>query len=106
MANITRMPHLPLMRWNFKDQLSATSGQVVNSAEPETTYYICDRSGQRARKVTETQNGSRSSERFYVGGFEIYREFKDRDVAMERETLHIMDDEQRIAPVETQDHRR
>jgi len=100
-GNMTRMPHLPLMEWNYKDQLSATSRQVVNAGRPATTYYVYDASGQRARKVTESECGKRSSERVYVGGFEVFREFSSREIAMERETLHIMDDKQRIALVET-----
>jgi RHS repeat-associated protein len=100
-GNMTYMPHLPLMEWNYKDQLSATSRQVVKAGEPETTYYVYDASGQRARKVTESQCGKRSCERFYVGGFEVFRKFSGGEVAMERETLHIMDDRQRIALVET-----
>ena len=70
---------------------------------PETTFYVYDASGQRVRKVTERQNGSRKAERIYLGGFEIYREFNGNgtDIALERETLHIMDDKQRIALVET-----
>jgi len=100
-GNMTRMPHLPSMRWNYKDQLSATSRQVVNSGEPETTYYVYDASGRRARKVTESGCGKRSSERFYVGRFEVFQEYSDHEVLMERETLHVMDDKQRIALVET-----
>ena len=100
-GNMTRMPHLPSMEWNYKDQLSATSRQVVKSGKPETTYYVYDASGQRARKVTESECGKLSSERFYVGGFEVFRAFSSGEVAMERETLHIMDDMQRIALVET-----
>jgi RHS repeat-associated protein len=70
---------------------------------PETTFYVYDAGGQRARKVTERQNGSHKEERIYLGGFEIYREFNGNgiDIALERETLHIMDDRQRIALVET-----
>jgi RHS repeat-associated protein len=101
-GNMTLMPHLPSMEWNYKDQLSATSRQVVKSGEPETTYYVYDASGQRARKVTESQCDRRSSERFYVGGFEVFREFSGNEIAMERETLHIMDDKRRIALVETE----
>ncbi|HUC09580.1 MAG TPA: RHS repeat-associated core domain-containing protein, partial [Stellaceae bacterium] len=62
-----------------------------------------DGAGQRARKVTERRDGTRRKERLYVGGFEIYRQY-DRDgdnIARERETLHVMDDKQRIALVET-----
>ncbi len=105
---MTSMPHLTLMQWDFKDQLSATSRQAVNATPPpdkvpETTYYVYDAGGQRVRKVTERQNGTRKAERIYLGGFEIYREFDGNgtDIALERETLHIMDDKQRIALVET-----
>jgi RHS repeat-associated protein len=101
-GNITQMPHLPLMQWNFKDELSATSQQVVNRGVPETTYYIYDASGQRVRKITEGQNGVKKNDRLYLGGFEVYREYgSGSDVTRERETLHVMDDRQRIALVET-----
>jgi RHS repeat-associated protein len=42
-------------------------------------------------------------ERIYLGGFEIYREYngKGEKVVSERETLHSMDDQQRIALMET-----
>jgi rhodanese-related sulfurtransferase len=115
-GNMTRMPHLPLMRWDFKDQLQATAQQVVaNGGTPETTYYVYDSAGQRVRKVTERQAAAggtptRMKERIYLGGFEIYREYNGdgQTVTLERETLHIMDarpsggdDQQRIALVET-----
>jgi RHS repeat-associated protein len=102
-GNMAQMPHLPLMQWNFKDELSASARQVVNEGARETTYYVYDSPGQRARKITERQNRSKKNERFYLGGFEIYREYASGDsVALERETLHVMDDKQRIALVETQ----
>ena len=101
-GNITRMVHLPLMRWDFKDQLSASSQQVRNNGTPETTYYVYAADGQRARKVTETQTGARKNERLYLGGYEIYREYSGENVSLERETLHVKDDRQRIAIAETQ----
>ena len=107
-GNMTSMPHLTLMKWDFKDQLSATSRQVVNSTPPpdkvpETTFYSYDAGGQRVRKVTERQNGTRKEERIYLGVFEIYRKFKGNgnDIELERETWHVMDDKKRIALVET-----
>jgi RHS repeat-associated protein len=108
-GNMTRMPHLPLMRWDFEDQLQATSQQVVtNGGTPETTYYVYDAAGQRVRKVTERQAGpnqtpTRLKERIYLGGFEIYREYAGdgQTIALERETLHLMDGQQRIALAET-----
>ncbi len=108
-GNMTKMPHLSLMQWDYQDQLQATSKQVVNSGgTPETTWYVYDATGQRVRKVTERQAATgqtptRMKERIYLGGFEIYRVYEnDGDtVTLERETLHIMDDQQRVALVET-----
>ena len=109
-GNITSMPHLPLMEWDYRGQLQATSRQVVtNGGTPEITYYVYDSAGQRTRKVTERQAASgqtstRREERVYLGaGFEIYREYEgDGDtVKLERATLHIMDDQRRVALVET-----
>jgi RHS repeat-associated protein len=105
-GNMTAMPHLTLMQWDFRDQLSATSRQVVNSTPPparvpETTFYVYDAAGQRVRKITETQTGARSKQRIYLGGFEVYREYSGGVVALERESLHVMDNQQRVALIET-----
>jgi RHS repeat-associated protein len=108
-GNMTEMPHLPLMEWDFKDQLQTTQKQVVNNAPGDRTYYVYDAAGQRVRKVTERQpagglTATRRNERIYLGGFEIFREYEadGTTMALERETLHIMDSQQRIALVETQ----
>jgi RHS repeat-associated protein len=108
-GNITSMPELPLMRWDHRDQLQASARQAVsNGGTPETTYYVYDAAGQRVRKVSERQAGAgqtpmRMRERVYLGGFEIYRTYAadGATVELERETLHIMDDEERLAVVET-----
>lgn len=105
---ITGLPHLPLMLWDYRDQLRATARQVFNSGTPETTWYAYDAAGQRVRKVTERQapagqTPTRMRESVYVGGFEVLREYggDGETLELERETLHIVDDEQRIALVET-----
>ena len=108
-GNMTTMPHLSLIEWDFKDQLQATSRQVVsNGGTPETTYYVYNAAGERVRKVTERQAAAeaaptRRNERIYMGGFEIYREYNGNGitVTLERETLHVMDDQQRIAQIDT-----
>jgi RHS repeat-associated protein len=54
------------------------------------------------RKVTNTQNGTRTKERIYLVGCEVYREYSaSTSPSLERETLHVMGDKQRIAMVET-----
>ena len=107
-GNITAMPHLSSMQWDYRDQLRATARQVVNSTDtPETTYYVYDAGGQRVRKVTQReaaaeQTPTRKAERIYLGGLEIYREYNSdgTTVTLARETLHLMDDKKRIALVE------
>ena len=102
-GNMTQMPHLPLMQWCFEDHLFATSQQVVSTATPQTTYYVYDAGGQRARKITESQSGNKRNERYYLSGFEIYREYaSDSTIALERQTIHVSDDKQRVALIETQ----
>jgi RHS repeat-associated protein len=100
-GNIVRMPHLPVMRWDFLDRFAASARQVVNCGTPETTYYVYDSSRQRARKVTERRNGERKNERLYIGSFEVFREYNAHGVARERQTLCVTDDKQRIVLVET-----
>lgn len=106
-GNITAMSHLPLMVWDHQDQLQASARQVVGNGTPETTYYVYDASGQRVRKVTERQAAAgdqptRASERIYIGGFEIYREYApDGAATLARESVHVMDDKRRVALVET-----
>jgi len=99
------MPHLgsglpgPNMHWDYKDQLRQT-----DLGGGGTAFYIYDASGQRVRKVWEKAPGL-VEERIYLGGFEIFRRHNGpigaNTATLERETLHVMDDKQRIALVET-----
>jgi len=102
-GNMVQMPHLPVMQWDFMDRLCATSQQVVKCGSSETTFYLYDRDGQRVRKVTARQGGTKRGERLYLGRFEVYREFEGDGTTktLERETLHMLDDKRRIALVDT-----
>ena len=97
-GNMTRMPHLARMDWDFKDQF-----QAADLSGGGTAFYVYDAAGQRIRKVIERQNGTRQKERIYLGSFEVYREYNGNGttVTLERETLYLMDEKQRIALVET-----
>src|SRR2546427_8337156 len=83
------------MVWNSQDQL-----QQVDLGGGGTAYYVYDGGGQRVRKVVE-HNGATMEERIYLGGYEVYRKRQGGVLQLERQTLHIMDDKQRIALVET-----
>ena len=94
-GDMTQMPHLAAMNWDFKDQL-----QSVDLDGGGAAFYVYDASGERARKVIERQGGV-VEERIYLGAFEIYRQTLNGTVMLERETLHVMDDKQPVALLET-----
>jgi RHS repeat-associated protein len=105
-GNMLRMPHLggggaagPNMGWDYRDQWDR-----VDKGGGGTAYYSYDASGQRVRKVWE-KAPNLVEERIYLGAFEIFRRHAGAIGAntstLERETLHVMDDKQRIALVET-----
>ncbi len=104
LGNIIRAAHLapganaaaPNLHWNDGNQLTR-----ADLGGGGTAWYVYDGSGQRIRKVWE-KSAALIEERIYLGGFEIFRRRDGAgNVALERETLHIMDDHQRIALVET-----
>ncbi len=105
-GNIEEMPHLQVMQWNFRDELTAVARQRVLSGTPETTYYVYDSTGRRLRKVTDKAAGEghspgRKEERIYLDGIELYRKHSGGNSGLERRTLEVGDDEGRIAFIET-----
>jgi RHS repeat-associated protein len=108
-GNMTSMPQLQVMVSDFKDQLTMTRRQAVNAGDTdgvahqgERTYCVYDAAGQRVRKTTESAAGIKTKERFYIGGYELYREYDaGGNVTLARESLHVMDDKRRVALVET-----
>ncbi|MCC6463227.1 MAG: hypothetical protein IT260_22350 [Saprospiraceae bacterium] len=94
-GSMATMPHLRQIDWNFKEEI--THVDLVGGGQ---AWYTYDAGGQRARKVIERQNGV-IEERIYLGGFEVYRERNAAGISLERETLHVMDDKNRVAMIET-----
>ena len=95
-GNMNLMEHLQQLIWDFKDELSE-----VNLGGGGHAYYVYDAGGQRVRKVIERLDGKKQ-ERLYLGVVEIYREYDNAgDVALDRESLHVLDDKKRIALIET-----
>ncbi|WP_106398913.1 SpvB/TcaC N-terminal domain-containing protein [Actinocorallia populi] len=104
-GNMLRMPHLggglpgAGMHWDYKDQL-----RQVDKGGGGAVFYVYDASGQRVRKVWEKAPGL-TEKHIYLGGFEIFRKhgspISANTATLERETLHLMNDKQRIALVET-----
>ncbi|KAH9206572.1 virulence plasmid 65kDa B protein-domain-containing protein [Leptodontidium sp. 2 PMI_412] len=108
-GSITSMPHLPVMEWDFKDQLSSTSTQIVrNGGTASKTFYVYDSGGHRVRKISESQADAnstpvRSYQVIYLAGVEIYQKFTPAgdNVLLERVSFHTTDESKRIATIES-----
>lgn len=92
-GNMLAMAQVEELRWDFLDRPRMTRRQS------ERTWYVHDADGERVRKVTERPNGLVGEERLYLGEYELHRRTGTDPVV--RETLHVMDDDRRIALVET-----
>jgi len=94
------MPHLPVIDWDYADRMRHT-----NLGGGGDAFFTYDGSGQRVRKVWEHHDQTNLvEERIYLGGYEIYRRRNgtiSSTVTLERQTLHVMDDQRRVAMVET-----
>jgi RHS repeat-associated protein len=99
-GSMTSMPHLASMEWDYADRLKHT---LKSTGSAQDTYFTYDASGQRVRKVYH-HNGL-IEERIYLGGYEVYRRHTSGSITAtpdeERQTLHVMDDQRRVAMVET-----
>ncbi len=107
-GNLLHMPHLSRISWDFRDQMRTSQRQSLGPTDSagiardgERTYYVYDASGERVRKLTELENGNLKDEWIYLGGLEIYRKHSGPTAGLARETLHVMDNQSRIAMVET-----
>ena len=97
-GGMLHMPALGQILWDYCDQLRMTAHQAAGTAG-ERTWYVYDAAGRRVRKVTEHADGRIKDERIYVGSYEVHRRTGAKSVA--RETVHVMDDRERVALVET-----
>ena len=99
-GSMLTMPHLTAMEWDYADRLKHT--QRANGTGAQHTYFTYDATGQRVRKVALA--GATLKERIYLGGYEVYRERVAAPAApidFERQTLHVTDDQRRVAMAET-----
>ena len=93
-GSITSTNKISALEWNYAEQLTHIDLQGGGHC-----YYVYTGSGARTRKVWE-KSDSLIEDRIYIGGWEILRRRVNGDLRLERETVHIMDDQRRIALVE------
>lgn len=96
-GNMTGLPHLSEILWDYTDRPRMVRRQA--GGEGGATFHVHDGKGLRVRKVTEGPDGRIREERLYLGGYELYRRHGTDPLA--RETLHVMDEQTRVALVET-----
>ncbi|MBO9703281.1 MAG: insecticidal toxin complex protein [Sporocytophaga sp.] len=102
---IESMPHLDVMKWNFKEELVKTIKQRKNDGTPEATYYQYDGKGKRIRKITEVQAPANveavvKDERIYIVNYELYKIHSGTKAGLERTTLSLMNDNQRFVMID------
>jgi len=91
-GNVAGMPHLSSMAWDWKDMLQSTASQVLGEGTPPATCYCYDQGPERVQKLTLSAQGTLSSERLYLGSYEVYRKFSPAGtLTLERQSLHVGD---------------
>ncbi len=99
-GNLIQMPHLPIMEWDYRDQLK----EVQLNLDGDKAYYVYDSSGERVRKVIE--KGHVKEERIYLGGYEVYHKTSSLGTDdIERTSLFITDGNKTIAQIDTLDEK-
>src|SRR5690606_7875193 len=93
-GNMTSMPHLPVMDWDWASRLSH-----VSKGGGGDLYYRYAPDGQRVRKVYV--HGTTVDECIYLGSYELYRRRTSGTLQTERGTLHLRDGDKRLAMAET-----
>jgi len=100
-GNMTSMLGLPVLAWDFKDQLQTTSRSPGGGPQP-ATWYRYDQAGKRVRKISFSATGIPQSERIYFGDYEVYREYDNTGtLTLERQTVIVPDGARHVALVET-----
>ena len=95
-GNHTAMPHLASMDYDAADRLARVIGTVGATT---SARYVYDASGERVRKL-QFDGAGLVADRKVVGGFELYRSYTAVGLNEERETVHVMDDTQRVLLVD------
>ncbi len=91
-ANVNAAQHT---RWDYRDMI-----HTLDLEGGGTAYYQYD--GGKQRTFKRIDKGSIVEERIYLGGFELYRRWRNGNTAPEEEieTHHLFADDQRVVIVE------
>ncbi|WP_374699412.1 SpvB/TcaC N-terminal domain-containing protein [Wolbachia endosymbiont (group A) of Limnophora tigrina] len=100
-GNLLKLSGTQNLHWNYRDNIAYVDIITRPSGKNDSEYYVYDSGGQRVRKVTETyQNNEKNStrvEKIYFGDLEVTRTYQNNSLSKEKYTVHVMDDESRVA---------
>ena len=84
--------------WDHADQMRVYRTQAGNAEPSVHAHYLYDAAGQRVKKLVRKQGGEYEVT-VYVGGVFEYHRLVKASSTNENNTLHVMDDQSRIATV-------
>ncbi|MGH8068935.1 MAG: SpvB/TcaC N-terminal domain-containing protein [Candidatus Entotheonellia bacterium] len=97
-GNLTRETTSRHFEWDHSDRLRAYRTQPENALPSEYAHCLYDAGGQRAKKVVRRGANDYDVTVYIDGVFEHHRRVRPSDVR-ENNTLHVMDNQSRIALV-------
>lgn len=89
--------------WDHSDQLRVFRNQTVGAEPTRHAHYLYDANGQRLKKLVRTGTNNYDVTVYIDGIFEHHRRIRPGD-SQQNNTLHIMDDQSRIALVRVGNH--
>jgi len=86
--------------WDHGDRMRVFRDQTTNAAPTVHAHYLYDAAGQRVKKLTWKSNGTQIETTVYIDGLFEQHELKSGPTsAKKNNTLHVMDNQQRIGTV-------
>ena len=95
-GNLIRENNARHFEWDYADRMRVFRTQTENAEPTVHAHYLYDASGQRVKKLVRKQGGQ-IEVTVYIDGIFEYQRIVQGGVTRENNTLHVMDDQSRIA---------
>lgn len=102
-GNLIRETTSRHFEWDHSDRMRVFRTQPENAEPSVHAHYLYDASGQRVKKLVRKQNGQPVEVTTYIDGVFEHHRVTEAGVTQENNSLHVMDDKQRIALVRVGD---
>ena len=97
-GNLIRENNARHFEWDYGDRMRVFRTQTENAEPTVHAHYLYDASGQRVKKLVRKQGGQ-VEVMVYIDGVFEYQRIVQGGITRENNTLHVMDDQSRIALV-------